>query len=197
MYAGNGKKDADMVFVQDEKSRIFNIPAADNSGMDNSGFTIKKMPAKIIMGIKRRTSNADGRSVTDIPACWQEFLAQNMAAKITNRAKTPAMFAVYSEYDSDWTGEYAYLIGSEVTKADVIPEGLAVTRIPAQTYAVFTAAGPMPDALLAVWMSVWGTNLPRTYTCDFEQYDARFTRPENKEIDVYVAVNEEQIEKMQ
>jgi predicted transcriptional regulator YdeE len=106
------------------------------------------------------------------------------------------MFAVYSEYDSDWTGEYSYMIGSEVTKADTIPEGLAVTRIPAQTYAVFKAAGPMPDALLAVWMSVWGTNLPRTYTCDFEQYDSRFTRPENKEIDVYVAVNEEEIDKM-
>ncbi|MDP2796994.1 MAG: GyrI-like domain-containing protein [Methanoregula sp.] len=164
--------------------------------MDDFGFTVKMMPAKIVMGIKRRTSNADGRSVSDIPACWQEFLAQNMAAKITNRAKTPAMFAVYSEYDSDWTGEYAYMIGSEVTKADTVPNGLAVTRIPAQTYAVFTATGPMPDALLAVWMSVWGTNLPRTYTCDFEQYDARFTRPENKEIDVYVAVNEEQIEKM-
>jgi predicted transcriptional regulator YdeE len=164
--------------------------------MDNPVFTIKKMPARIVMGIKRRTSNADGRSVTDIPACWQEFLSRNMASKITNRAKTPAMFAVYSEYDSDWMGEYAYLIGSEVTKADIIPEGLAVTRIPAQTYAVFTAAGPMPDALLAVWMSVWGTSLPRTYTCDYEQYDARFTRPENKEVDIYIAVDEEQIEKM-
>jgi len=183
-------------FTHYMKSRRFNIPDADNSGMDGPGFAIKKMPAKIVMGIKRRTSNADGRSVADIPACWQEFHSQNMASKITNRSKTPAMFAVYSEYDSDWTGEYAYLLGSEVTKADKIPEGLAVTKIPAQTYAVFKAAGPMPDAILTVWMSVWGTKLPRTYTCDFEQYDARFTRPENKEIDVYIAVNEEQIEKM-
>jgi predicted transcriptional regulator YdeE len=165
--------------------------------MDESEFTVKKMPAKIIMGIKRRTSNADGRSVADIPACWQDFLSQNVAAKIPNRAKTPAFFAVYSEYESDWTGEYSFMIGSEVTKADMIPEGLAVTRIPPQTYAIFKAAGPMPDALLAVWMSVWGTNLPRAYTCDFEWYDARFTRPENKEIDVYVAINEEELKKLQ
>jgi len=89
-----------------QKSRSFNIPAADNSRMDGSLFAVNKMPAKIVMGIKRRTSNADGRSVADIPACWQEFLSQNMASKITNRSKTPAMFAVYSEYDSDWTGEY-------------------------------------------------------------------------------------------
>ena len=172
------------------KARRLNIPAADSSGMDNCGFAVRKMPAKIVMGVQCRTSNADGRSVKDIPACWQEFLVRNMASRITHRAKTPAMFAVYSDYESDWTGEYAYLIGSEVTMADTVPRGLAVARIPAQTYAVFTAAGPMPDALLGVWMSVWGTNLPRAYTFDFEQYDARFTRPENKEADVYVAITD-------
>jgi predicted transcriptional regulator YdeE len=55
----------------------------------------------------------------------------------------------------------------------------------------------MPDSILLVWASIWGTKIPRAYTCDFEQYDARFTRPENKEADVYIAVNEEQLKKMQ
>lgn len=165
--------------------------------MDDLAFTVKKMPGKIIMGVQRRTSNADGRSIDDIPACWQDFLSRNMVSKIPHRAKTPAMFTVYSDYESDWTGEYSYMIGSEVTKADKIPAGLAVVRIPTQTYMVFTAAGPMPDALLSVWASVWGTKLPRAYTFDFEQYDARFTRPENKEVDVYIAVNKEQLEVMQ
>jgi predicted transcriptional regulator YdeE len=179
------------------ENRRFNIPPVDIFVMDNLAFTVKNIPSKIVMGVQRRTSNADGRSVEDIPACWQDFLKKNMASKIPNRAKTPAMFAVYSDYQSDWAGEYAYMIGSEVTKADKIPTGLAVVRIPAQTYAVFTAAGPMPDALLGIWMSVWGTRLPRAYTFDFEQYDARFTRTENKEVDVYIAVNEEQLKTMQ
>ena len=165
--------------------------------MDDLAFTLKKIPEKIVMGVQRRTSNADGHSIKDIPACWQDFFSLNMASKILNRAKTPAMFAVYSDYESDWTGEYSYMIGSEVTKADRIPVGLAVVRIPAQTYAVFTAAGPMPDAILLVWGSIWGTKLPRAYTFDFEQYDARFTRPENKEADVCVAVNEDQMKAMQ
>ena len=55
----------------------------------------------------------------------------------------------------------------------------------------------MPDALLGVWMSIWGTKLPRAYTFDFEQYDSRFTRPENKEVDVYIAVNEDQLKALQ
>ena len=104
---------------------------------------------------------------------------------------------MYSDYESDWTGEYNYLIGSEVTKADTIPTGLAIVRIPTQTYVVFTAAGSMPDAILFIWASIWRTKLPREYTFDFEQYDARFTRPENKEAEVYIAVNEEQLKSMQ
>jgi len=179
------------------KNRRYNIQLVDSFGMDDLKFTVKKMPGKIVMGVQRRTSNADGRSIKDIPACWQDYLSQNMASKIPHRAKTPAMFAVYSDYESDWTGEYAYLIGSEVTKAETIPAGLAVVRIPAQTYVVFTAAGLMPDAILGVWVLVWGTKLPRAYTFDFEQYDARFTRPENKEAEVYIAVHEEQLKSMQ
>jgi predicted transcriptional regulator YdeE len=179
------------------KNRRYNILLVDSFDMDDLAFTVKKMPGKIIMGVQRRTSNADGRSIKDIPACWQDFFSQNMASKIPHRAKTPAMFAVYSDYETDWTGEYTYMIGSEVTKADTIPAGLAVVRIPAQTYGVFTAAGPMPDSILLVWASIWGTKLPRAYTFDFEQYDARFTRPENKEAEIYIAVNEEQLKKMQ
>ena len=182
---------------EEVKNRRFNITLVDSFCMDDLAFTVKKIPGKIIMGVQRRTSNADGRSIKDIPACWQDFLSRNMASKIPHRAKTPAMFAVYSDYESDWTGEYAYMIGSEVTRADTIPIGMAVVRIPAQTYVVFTAAGPMPDAILGVWVSIWGTKLPRAYTFDFEQYDARFTRPENKEAEVCVAVNEEQLKKMQ
>jgi predicted transcriptional regulator YdeE len=165
--------------------------------MDDLAFTVKKIPGKIVMGVQRRTSNADGRSVKDIPACWQDFFSLNMASKIPHRARTPAMFAVYSDYERDWTGQYSYLIGSEVTKADRIPDGLAVVRIPAQTYAVFTAAGQMPDAVLGVWASVWGTKLPRAYTFDFELYDARFTRPDKKEAEVYIAIDDEQLQGMQ
>ena len=105
------------------ENRRFNIPPVDIFGMDNLTFTVKNIPSKIVMGVQRRTSNADGRSIEDIPACWQDFLKKNMASKIPNRAKTPAMFAVYSDYQSDWAGEYAYMIGSEVTKADKIPQG--------------------------------------------------------------------------
>jgi predicted transcriptional regulator YdeE len=156
-------------------------------------FSVKKVPARMVIGVSRRTSNADGRSSKDIPAAWADFLQQNAAAKIKNRALPPAIYAVYSDYAGDWRGEYAYLLGCGVTRAREIPDGLEVRKIPAQTYAVFTAKGQMPDEVLAVWSLIWLSDLPRTYTFDFEVYDQRFTRPKAKEVDICVAVDPERM----
>ncbi len=157
-------------------------------------YTIQKVPATTVVGISRRTRNAE--AATEIPACWQEFLQQNAVAKIPHRAVPPVMYAVYSDYEKDWTGPYAYLLGCGVTRADSVPGGMEVRHIPAQTYAVFHAKGRMPDEILAVWATIWGSDLPRTYTYDFEVYDKRFARPLNKEVDICVAVDPERIERV-
>ncbi len=159
--------------------------------MEDQMFTLQEMPERIVVGIGRRTCNADGRSVEDIPACWKEFLATKAAARISHRAMPPSMCAVYSDYASDWTGEFSYLIGSTVTNVDKVPKGLSVVKIPAQKYAVFHARGPMPDAVLGIWMLIWGSGMPRTYTADFEVYDSRFTNKTNPEVDIYVGVRDE------
>jgi predicted transcriptional regulator YdeE len=173
----------------------FNISAADNPGMPDIPFTIKKIPARTVIGISRRTSNAG--SMKDIPATWSDFLQQNAAAKIRNRALPPAMYAIYSDYESDWRGEYSYLIGCGVTRAAMVPEGMEVRQIPAGTCAVFTAKGRMPDEVLAVWSTIWLSDLPRTYTFDFEVYDQRFTNPKRKEVDVCVAIDPDRMTQMQ
>jgi predicted transcriptional regulator YdeE len=167
---------------------------ADFRCMEELAFKLKKMPAFIVVGASRRTCNADGRSIEDIPAVWRDFLAKNTAVQIKNRAIPPAMYAVYSDYEKDWTKEYSFLIGCGVTRATDVPEGMEVRKIPAQTYAHFVAKGEMPQSLLEVWSAVWISNLPRAYTFDFEVYDQRFTRPKDKEIDVYVAVHADKMD---
>jgi predicted transcriptional regulator YdeE len=127
-------------------------------------------------------------------AAWAAFLQMNASAKIKNRAVPPTMYAVYSDYESDWRGEYSYVIGCGVTRAGTVPEGLEVKKIPAQTYAVFNAKGQMPDEVLAVWSLVWLSDLQRTYTFDFEVYDQRFTRPKAKEVDVCIGIDPEKME---
>jgi predicted transcriptional regulator YdeE len=150
-----------------------------------------------VIGIARRTSNADGRSVEDIPATWGEFLRQNAAAKIPGRVTPPVMYAVYSDYAGDWRGDYSYMIGCGVKRGSTVPEGMEIRHIPSQTYAVFTAKGQMPDEILAVWSLVWLSELPRTYTYDFEVYDKRFTNPKKKAVDICVSVHPDQMERVQ
>ena len=173
--------------------RIYQPGRSTFLNMEEMKFTIKKLPARTVVGIARRTSNAEAAGV--IPGCWQEFFSQNAAAKIPNRATPPVMYAVYSDYEKDWTAPYSYLLGCGVTRADTVPEGMEVRTIPAQTYAVFRAKGQMPDEILAIWANVWASDLPRTYTYDFELYDKRFTRPLVKEADVYVAVDPARIKR--
>ena len=176
----------------------FNCSVANSSGMSGIDipFTVKKIPAMTVVGISRRTSNADGRRMKDVMATWTDFLRQNAAANIRNRAFPPTMYAVYSDYESDWRGEYSYLIGCGVTRAGTVPEGMEVRQIPAQTCAVFTAKGQMPDEVLAVWSMVWLSDLPRIYSFDFEVYDKRFTNPKQKEVDICVAIDPEKMGEM-
>ena len=167
------------------------MPGVDIPGMDGLKFTVRKIPARTVVGISRRTSNAD--SGADIMSCWQEFQQRNAAARIPHRSVPPVMYAVYSAYEKDWRGVYTYLLGCGVTRAASVPEGMEVRQIPAQTYAVFTAKGRMPDEILAVWMEVWGSDLPRTYTYDFEVYDRRFARPSAREADVCIAIDPDRL----
>ena len=74
---------------------------------------------------------------------------------------------------------------------------MEVRKIPAQTYAVFTAKGQMPDEVLSIWSMVWLSDLPRTYTFDFEVYDQRFTNPKQKEVDICVAIDPKKMGEMQ
>jgi predicted transcriptional regulator YdeE len=182
-----------------EKMARFNISCTDIPVMFNIDipFTVKKIPARTVVGLARRTSSADGRSTKDIMATWATFLQTNASAKIKNRSLPPTMYAVYSGYESDWRGEYSYLLGCGVTRAGTVPEGMEVRQIPPQTYAVFTANGRMPDEVLAVWSMVWLSDLPRTYTFDFEVYDKRFTSPKQKEADICIAVDPGKMEAAQ
>lgn len=160
--------------------------------MDGLKFAIKKLPARTVVGIARRTRNAEAQE--SIPGCWQEFLTGNMVARIPHRAAPPVMYAVYSDYEKDWTGYYSYLLGCGVSRADTVPDGMEVRRIPPQSYAVFRAKGRMPDEIVGVWANIWSSELPRTYTYDFELYDKRFTRPSAKEAEVWVAVDPAKME---
>lgn len=124
-----------------------------------------------LLGIAVRTTNNGGKSQQDIGALWQRFYKEGIRARIPNK-ESNAIYCVYTDYAQDAAGAYTTLLGCKVSTLQPLPEGFTGLVIPKATYHVYTAAGPLPDSVLATWRHIWQTPLNRAYTADFDVYVA-------------------------
>lgn len=128
---------------------------------------IETLPAFDVVGLQIRTSNA--QAMETIGPLWGRVYAGELAGAVPGGMER--LYAVYSNYESDHTGEYDYLIGFAVNANDNVPDGQTHLRVPAAKYAVVTAKGEMPGALIETWMQIWQADLPRAFGADFEIHD--------------------------
>ncbi len=123
---------------------------------------------------------------------WKEQQKANLFANIPNKTKPDVILGLYTNYSSDFsltTGHYSLVLCCPVNKSDVIPAGMVIKEIPAAKYAVFTAHGPFATAIGKTWMDIWQeTNLERTFTNDFEWYDAKSTNDAKSVVKIFVAI---------
>jgi len=148
-------------------------------------YAIDSLAQKFIVGIAVRTSNL--KAAQDIPALWQQFHQTQVFQRITNK-KSNYIFALYCDYEGDYTKPYTCLIGCEVTSTDHIPQDMVIKETPKSMYVVFKSQGEFPAELIKTWHAIWQAPLNRTYTGDFELYAPNFDPIENPEVDVYIAV---------
>jgi len=148
-----------------------------------------------VIGIEARTNNSKEMTGTGIiPKQWDRFFKENIPAKIPGKVDSNIV-VVYSNYQSNHTGDYDYLIGAKVSDTSAIPAGMVVKRVPAGKYAVFTtAAGPAGKVVSEKWQEILdlesksGLGGTRAYKADFEVYDQRSRDPQNSQIDVYIGL---------
>ena len=105
---------------------------------------------------------------------WGDFF-QHIIPKLKEGALS---YGVYSQYESDFNGEFDVLAGAD--SASVLDaadrEGLDSVVIAVGTYLVFSKKGAMPQAVIEAWGDVWAyfsaKDCPhqRAYTTDFECY---------------------------
>jgi predicted transcriptional regulator YdeE len=160
--------------------------AMNSKPVSKSAFTL--------IGIAARTSNAlemSGKGI--ITKQWQRVMSEKLIEKIPNRAD-PDILAMYTDYESDATGQYTFLIGAKVTSADSVPIGMVAKHVPAGKYSVFTSEkGPVWEVVPKIWQKVWSTSASemdgeRAFVADFEVYDERATDPQNAVVDVWVGM---------
>lgn len=160
----------------------------------------QERPAKVedqksfnVVGLAVRTNNnAEATGQGEIPKLWQRFMQQNVAANIPNRADQD-LLAVYTDYESDQTGEYTYLIGARVTSTADIPAGLTLKEIPAGSYAILQSdTGPLQQVMPKIWTQIWSMSAKdlggqRAFKADYEVYPPGFD-PQNAQITLHIGL---------
>jgi predicted transcriptional regulator YdeE len=151
----------------------------------------------LIAGIQVRTTNvAELTGHGKIGSLWHRFFAENIPDKIHGR-RNNYLYAVYSNYESDEYGAYDFLIGTEVTSVENLPEGLSFTAITTGRYAVVaTEKGPVTEMIPGTWKEIW--QMPhdelggkRAFLTDFEIYGSKATNPRNAVVEIYVGLEPE------
>lgn len=155
------------------------------------GFEIVLMPAMVIMGVELRTTWKNNECISAIPAFWQQQQSENIIQKIPSKVFPDVILGLYTNYTSDFSltgGYYSFIIGCPVKENTAVLQGMVVREIPAAKYAVFTAQGPF-SSIGKVWMEIWqNKDIQRTFTNDFERYDAKSTNDADSVVKIYVAI---------
>lgn len=154
--------------------------------------TIVKKEAFQLIGISITTNNeiemsCDGK----IPHLWTQYFQEQITNQIPNKTTQTETMALYSNYESDETGNYTYTIGFPVSTISDIPENMTSLTMPAATYAVFTTRkGPLSEIIAETWQDIWKWSKAnnRAFTIDFELYDERTFDPNDAQVDIYIAL---------
>lgn len=75
-----------------------------------------------IIGISVETTNQNNQAAIDLGKLWQQFYSEEIFNKIPNK-DSEEVYAIYTSYESDYTGKYTTIIGQRVSSLDHIPDG--------------------------------------------------------------------------
>ena len=146
---------------------------------------VVKLDKKIIKGLSVRTANSKEANpkTARIGALYRRFDTE-VPVDYKNGAR---VYGVYYDYESDASGEYSVLAGSDQID-DSVESKLEQVTIASGRYVIFNAKGEVPKVIIETWIKIWdyfsAKDAPyqRAYTTDFEFYKNQ------NEIDIYIAV---------
>lgn len=137
--------------------------------------------------LKGQTTNQNNQSSRDCGNLWQQFEAERLFERIPGKL-SPAVYAVYYDYESDENGPFSYFIGCQVANGHNTPAGLEELIVPAQTYRKITARGVMTGCITDAWKHIWASDFNRAFGFDFEVYDERSHDWSDAEVDIFVSI---------
>jgi len=143
-----------------------------------------------VIGISTRTTNQNGQSAKDIEALWGKFWGEEIQKQIPNKV-SDEIYAVYTDYETDFNGPYTTIVGLPVSSLENIPEGFTGLTIETAVYRKFVSKGKMPEAVFNTWLEIWGNkelNLKRAYKADFTVHGKKYYDGDLAEVETFISV---------
>ena len=142
-----------------------------------------------IIGISVQTTNQNNQAATDLGQLWGRFYQEEISKQISNK-ESDDIYAVYTDYESDYTGSYTAIIGHRVSALYIIPDGLTGLEVKNEKLLRYIAKGEMPNAVVETWKEIWANDIAlyRTYHADFEVYGEKSQQGGDSEVEIYIGV---------
>ena len=169
------------------------------TGGSKMDYRIEKRDSfKVVCKRKSVGKPQKANAADDITAAWQEYGKDGTLTKlISYMPENPVMKGMLgicfsSELDSE---HFPYGIGVEYDGRK-IDDDLEIVSIPANTYAVFTSKGKMPDTFIETYNRIVTEFFPQSTqyeyaeNVEFEVYPSADTSDPNYQCEIWIAVNE-------
>lgn len=169
------------------------------TGGSKMDYRIEKRDAFRVVCKRKRVGKPQSASATpDISAMWKEFGEDGtMGRLIACMPKNPVMKGLLgicfsSQLDAK---QFPYGIGVEYDGRKV-DDDLEIVTIPANTYAVFTSKGKMPDAFIETYHRIVTEFFPQSSqyeygeSVEFEVYSSENVSDPNYRCEIWIAVKE-------
>ncbi|WP_020617304.1 AraC family transcriptional regulator [Paenibacillus daejeonensis] len=129
-------------------------------GDQDMDYRIVTREAFTVTGKTLVTSCVDGENSREIPAFWNTCNADGTSHRLAQLGGGEHdLLGICADMNAQGD-EFTYWIAVEADLPD--EEGLSTRVIPAATWAVFTAVGPMPGAIQEVWQRIFQEWFPST-----------------------------------
>lgn len=148
-------------------------------------YEIVELEEKTVVGLSARTNNTSPDIGSVIGGLWESFYQVDVYPVIEDKKNNKSL-GIYTDYTEDEKGDYTVIVACEVGNAKTVPEKFVTRVIPAGKYAKFIVKGNMVTAVSEFWQELWKIDLPRTFVCDFEEYQN--DDMENAEIHIYIGL---------
>ena len=152
-------------------------------------YEIVELEEKVVVGIRIKTTNQDGKAMQDIGITWQKLFADGIYEKIQNKVNNKTI-GLYTEYEGDYTKPYIFIAGAEVNQKVENNKEVGSKVIPKGKYAKFVITGDVQNSVGQAWQEIWNMDLKRKYTCDFEEYQNNSKDMQQQEIHIYIAIED-------